>query len=256
MIVCNEQAARYPVVVSFPHSGTAVPPEIRRRMRPGVVLPNTDWFLPELYAFLKDDGVTLLIAEESRYVVDLNRSPAGGFGGDYRGLVYGLTTQGSPIYTAPLEETDVQARVRRYYQPYYQKLDQLLAEKLRAFPRVLLLDMHSFFQNFTRAESGDVILSNHHGASSRKEILTALRGCLEGTGFVVTENTIKGGHLTAHFRGRFGPRLDSMQMELRYTAYLENRYFGEEEVTSYDVRLFSSAQQKLQAAFSSFWKRL
>ena len=49
--VYNKESSTYPLVISLPHSGQAIPEQVRRRMLPKVVLPNMDWFLPELYAY-------------------------------------------------------------------------------------------------------------------------------------------------------------------------------------------------------------
>ena len=45
-------------------------------------------------------------------------------------------------------------------------------------------------------------------------------------------------------------------MELRYTKYIADRYFGEEELTDRNEMLFQSAKQKLKEAFMRlplFW---
>ena len=42
-----------PLLVSFPHSGTFVPPELAARMtNAALALPDTDWHVPRLYEFL------------------------------------------------------------------------------------------------------------------------------------------------------------------------------------------------------------
>ena len=48
-----------PLLISLPHSGTYVPPELAVRLRPEVLdLPDTDWFVPQLYDFFRDLGVS------------------------------------------------------------------------------------------------------------------------------------------------------------------------------------------------------
>jgi len=66
------------LLISLPHSGTYMPPELAARLRPEVLdLPDTDWFVPELYDFYRDLGASIIRATHSRYVVDLNRPPDG-----------------------------------------------------------------------------------------------------------------------------------------------------------------------------------
>ena len=38
-------------------------------------LPDTDWFVPELYNFARELGASVIRATHTRYVVDLNRPP-------------------------------------------------------------------------------------------------------------------------------------------------------------------------------------
>jgi len=67
-----------PLVISFPHSGTYVPPELAARLRPEARnLPDTDWFVPQLYDFFRDLDASVIRATHTRYVVDLNRPPDG-----------------------------------------------------------------------------------------------------------------------------------------------------------------------------------
>jgi N-formylglutamate amidohydrolase len=70
------RAGTTPLLVSMPHVGTHLPPEMARRMTDAArVLPDTDWHLERLYNFLDALGASALVATHSRYVVDLNRPP-------------------------------------------------------------------------------------------------------------------------------------------------------------------------------------
>ena len=65
-----------PLLVSMPHAGTYIPPEIRARLtEAAIALPDTDWHVDRLYDFLDDLGASVLVATHSRYVIDLNRPP-------------------------------------------------------------------------------------------------------------------------------------------------------------------------------------
>ena len=91
-----------PLVVDVPHAGTAVPAELATRFTPAArALPDTDWHVEKLYAFARDAGATLMAATHSRFVVDLNRDPAGVAlyaGADNTELVPTRTFDNEPIW--------------------------------------------------------------------------------------------------------------------------------------------------------------
>ena len=59
-------------------AGTFVPDDIAARLTTAArALPDTDWHVEKLYAFVPAAGATLMCATHSRYVVDLNRDPSG-----------------------------------------------------------------------------------------------------------------------------------------------------------------------------------
>ncbi len=66
---------RIPLLVSIPHDGRKLAPGMQDRM--GNIarsLPDTDWHVRMLYAFAEELGASVLAADYSRYVVDLNRA--------------------------------------------------------------------------------------------------------------------------------------------------------------------------------------
>ena len=254
--VDREDCRRYPLVVSLPHSGTVIPEEVRRSMLPGAVLPNMDWFLPELYSFLPKLGVTTLINRISRYVIDPNRPPDAS-AEDYRqSLVYQKTTWGRPIYAAPLPREEIDRRTRQYYHPYHDRLAELLDEKRRIFGRVLLLDLHSF-ANPAEEIPEDIILGDCRGESCLPQLSGLIQDGLERAGFSVSRNIpYGGGYLTRHYGTAFGPTIQAVQIELRYSAYIADRYFGEEELTGWDECVLRSAQRRLREFFTELLPKL
>ncbi|MEM6452321.1 MAG: N-formylglutamate amidohydrolase [Cyanobacteria bacterium P01_D01_bin.105] len=90
-----------PIIANLPHSGLGVPPDIAQQFTPQHLqtLPNSDWHLQPLYSFLPSLGVTILQANYSRYVVDLNRAlkpPL--FGSFWSAVVPEQTAYKQPIY--------------------------------------------------------------------------------------------------------------------------------------------------------------
>ena len=65
-----------PLLISVPHDGRHLPDAIQKRMTPqGQDIPDTDWHVAKLYEFADELGASVLIANYSRFVVDLNRPP-------------------------------------------------------------------------------------------------------------------------------------------------------------------------------------
>ena len=54
--VINEFVHTIPAVISIPHSGTYLTQQMKQNLKPDIVLPNTDWYLPVLYSFLQQLG--------------------------------------------------------------------------------------------------------------------------------------------------------------------------------------------------------
>ena len=45
----NKEDNVYPVVISIPHSGTGITPDMDKKLIDDIILPNMDWYLPELF---------------------------------------------------------------------------------------------------------------------------------------------------------------------------------------------------------------
>ena len=162
-----------PVVVSIPHTGTAVPPEVASRFasKDIAALPMTDWHLHRLYDFLPDMGITTLFATWSRFVVDLNRPPDSRplYPGRFEtGLVPTETFDREAVFSIPPDATDVEQLRRRYHQPYHDRLAALLAITRGRFGRAILIDAHSIASGATAVHDeleNDICLGNRDGTS-------------------------------------------------------------------------------------------
>ena len=66
-----------PLVLGLPHTGTDVPPGVWERLNEtGRALADTDWHIHDLYSELAEE-VTTVRTPIHRYVIDVNRDPAG-----------------------------------------------------------------------------------------------------------------------------------------------------------------------------------
>ena len=219
-----------PVVVSFPHSGTALPRGLCGRLsKTALELPDTDWLVPELYDFLLDDEVTTITANYSRYLVDLNRYP------DDRALYPGHKASGvcpttmfsgENIYRSGCEPTDEECskRIERYWMPYHDALSKLVSSTKRRHGVAIVYDAHSIAPVVPTLFQGtlpalNVGTANGSSCSSRYEHLIAQM--ISSSRFSYELNgRFKGGYITQHY-GRPEENSHSIQMELSQANYLD-----------------------------------
>src|SRR5690625_5001037 len=113
-----------PVVASIPHTGIALPPGYADRLASDAMrkLPMTDWHMARLFDFLPALGVTVIAAEVSRFVIDLNRPPDGEalYPGRYEtGLVPTESFDGSAVFANPPTTEEIDAARCGIYEPYH-----------------------------------------------------------------------------------------------------------------------------------------
>ncbi|HEX6364449.1 MAG TPA: N-formylglutamate amidohydrolase, partial [Albitalea sp.] len=180
--VCTLEAGTAPLLVSFPHAGTEIPREIERRMTPAALLrADTDWHLPQLYAFARTSGASLLVPRLSRYVIDVNRPPEDTNlypGQDTTGLVPLDTFRKEPLYRpgeAP-GPAEIAERRERWWKPYHDALEAEL-ERLRvAHGAVVLWDAHSIasvLPRFFEGRLADLNLGTADGRSCAPPVQAA-----------------------------------------------------------------------------------
>lgn len=224
---------RGPLLVSMPHTGTHVAPELAARFTPeALAVPDTDWHLERMYDFLDALDASVLVATHSRYVVDLNRPPDNASlypGRDTTGLVPVDTFHKEPLYRpgdAPGED-EIRARVETYWQPYHAALAAEL-ERIRArHGYALLWDAHSIFSVLPRFFEGtltDVNLGtadgNSCGAGLGRDLLAAAQAC--GGYSAVLDGRFKGGYITRRY-GRPAEGIHAVQLELSEATYMDER---------------------------------
>lgn len=223
-------AGEAPLLISFPHSGTYLPPALAQRLRPEVRdLPDTDWFVPELYDFCRELGASMLRATHSRYVVDLNRPPddAPLYPGQRGTTVCPIETfDADPLY-APGQEpsrAEIAERLRSYWQPYHARLAELTAKLAAEHGSCVLWDAHSILSSVPQLFDGtlpDLNLGTADGRScspARAARLIEVLSAQSRFSFVAN-GRFKGGYITRHY-GNPAARIDAVQLEIAQAAYL------------------------------------
>ncbi len=219
------------LLVSIPHAGTFVPPEIAARMTGAArALPDTDWHVDRLYDFLGKMGATVLVATHSRYVVDLNRPPDDaslypGLAGS--GICPAETFDGQSIWQArqapaPSEVAD---RIATYWQPYHDRLRAELDQLLSRHGSAVLWDAHSIRSQVPRLFAGDLPVFNlgtNDGRSCDGELAARLLGYALGIpgSTAVLDGRFKGGHITRHY-GDPAAGISAVQLELAQRCYMD-----------------------------------
>ncbi len=220
-----------PILVSFPHSGTLLPDSIRDRFTAaGRALPDTDWFVPELYQRCLDRlDVSTLIATHSRYLVDLNR-PADGsalYPGRIESAVCPTETfDGEAIYASghELSQLEIGARIARYWRPYHLALAAERDRLLAAHGHCLVWDAHSIRSRSPRLFEGELPelnLGTYGGQSAATPLVARVVERLQGQRRFshVVDGRFKGGHITRHF-GAPAQNVHAVQLEIAQRAYM------------------------------------
>ena len=220
-----------PLLISMPHAGTHVPPDIGARLSDEARhLPDTDWHLPRLYDFARALGASMLVATHSRYVIDLNRPPDGASlypGQSVTGLCPVDTFDNGPLYRAGdlPQPAEIAARRAAYWQPYHQRLQAEL-ERLRAAHGVAVLwDAHSIRSVLPRFFDGrlpDLNLGTGGGASCAAALAQSLLAVAQAAPghTAVLNGRFTGGYITRHY-GAPARNIHAVQLELTQCSYMQ-----------------------------------
>lgn len=132
--IWNNNKNKIPLIISIPHSGTYIPQTMKENLVDNLILANMDWYLPNLYLFLKDLEITTIINNVSRYVIDTNRKITDNINTSYvDNYIYTKTTFNNPMYNTNLEDEEIRNRITKYYLPYHKTLFTETQEKLKCF---------------------------------------------------------------------------------------------------------------------------
>jgi N-formylglutamate deformylase len=219
-----------PLLVSMPHMGTFLPPDIKRRMTAAALkLPDTDWHLDRLYWFAVEMGASVLMPTHSRYVVDLNRPPddASLYPGQVKtGLCPLETFFGEKIYKEGEEPDEIEKlnRLAAYWLPYHETLAAELSRLRQEYGYAILYDAHSIKSEVPRLFEGrlpDLNLGSAKGASCAEGMSeAALKAAAAGEYSAVLNGRFVGGHITRHY-GQPQQHIHALQMELTEINYMD-----------------------------------
>jgi len=205
-----------PVLACLPHGGREYPAGLRDDLAVSADILWSDWRTRELYAFLPGLGITTITTAFSRFVADVNRDPGGEqHGGFWTSVVPARMPNGRAVYRRPLSPEQIAHRISLAHTPFHRAIDTAVGRLLRRFPRVLLLDLHSFGVGL----DADVILGDRGGRTADPGTVRLLSDAFTRHGFAVRLNQrFTGGWTVRRFAGH--DRVDAVQIELNQRRYL------------------------------------
>ena len=221
---------RAPLLVSMPHAGTFIPHSIGCALTQAAARrPDTDWHLPRLYAFLDAIGASVIVANFSRYVIDVNRPPGGEnlYPGRETPLLCPTDTFArEPLYRgAPPSEGEVRRRLETVWNRYHARLASELARIRDEHGAALLWDAHSIVSECPRLFDGalpDFNFGTGGGAACDPRISETLLRIVKDDGdyTAVLDGRFQGGYITRH-HGRPGANIHAIQLELSQRVYMD-----------------------------------
>lgn len=218
-----------PLLVSLPHTGTELPPElVPRLVSPWLARKDADWWIDRLYGFAADLGATTVRTAVSRTAIDVNRDPAGVSlypGQATTELCPTTTFDGEPLYRdgeAP-DADEIAARRARWFAPYHAALDAEVARLKARHGRVVVYDCHSIRSVVPRLFEGRLPVFNigtDGGATCDPALSAGVAAlCRDSGRSWALDGRFRGGFITRRL-GRPAENVHAIQMELACRGYL------------------------------------
>ena len=218
-----------PVVVSLPHTGTAIPAEIEAQLvSPWLSRKDADWWVDDLYDFAHELGITTVRTAMSRTVIDVNRDPSGQSlypGQSTTGLCPIATFDNEALYLKGMgpDANDINQRLEAYFVPYHAALLGELERLGATNPRVVLYDAHSIRSRVPHLFDGELPQFNigtNSGESCDSSLTEAVEAVCAASGLSsVTNGRFKGGWITRYY-GEPARGVHAIQMELACRGYM------------------------------------
>lgn len=235
-----------PLIVSMPHTGTRIPPEIDARLTsPWLGRKDTDWHVEKLYDFAPSLGATTIRTTVSRTVIDVNRDPRGQSlypGQATTELCPTTTFDGEALYKeeCELDSEEIPARTALYFDPYHAAVAAEISRLRGKRAKIVLFEAHSIRSAIPRLFEGELSnfnIGTNSGASCDAALTAAVEAAGDKTSFSrVTNGRFKGGWTTRHY-GKPSEGVHAIQLELACRGYMDEPrdVFPDNWPTAYDI---------------------
>lgn len=216
-----------PLVVAFPHTGTALADTAGAFRSEWIARRDADWWVDRLYDFAGGLGATTVRTAISRSVIDVNRDPSGASlypGKATTELCPTTTFDGESLYrdTRP-DAAEIGRRRSLWFDRYHASLAAEIARLRTVHPRVVVYDAHSIRSHVPRLFDGELPQFNigiNGGATCDPALSLAIEGVCASSGHShVLDGRFRGGWTTRHY-GKPGDGVHAVQMELAMRGYL------------------------------------
>lgn len=245
-----------PLVLDSPHSGTAVPGDMRAAVSDFDLADATDCFVDELWLPATERGVGLLAARAVRTYIDCNRNAgdvdldlvAGGVWPDAhapsgkarigKALVWRTLDDGRPIYDRKLAIDEIRRRIERHHAPYHRALAERIDATHARFGASWHIDCHSMnaiggeaLRSAATASGGegaggagvaraDIVLGDLDGTSCEPGFTAFVAEVMSGLGYEVKLNDPFRGAELIHAYADPARRRSSLQIEVNKRLYM------------------------------------
>ncbi len=252
----------YPILLSIPHSGDTVPPEVSDKVSitGRDIFYDGDALTREIYDFGKSVDAVIK-TPIARAIVDVNRAYDDRPLENPDGVVKVVTTDGTPIYREGLFPDDdlVEDLLQRYYFPYHERLRTLL----KNHNIKLAFDCHSMLERSPAASvcpgnprpliclsnQGDeqgMPVSERGPVTCPPEWIRALaesfRCAFAGEGEIAINNPFVGGYISQYHYEWSG--IPWIQIEINRKLYLNEMYFDSERLRV-DQRIIQELRNRI-----------
>jgi N-formylglutamate deformylase len=217
-----------PLILSIPHAGTFIPPDIEASLNErGEAMADTDWHVDRLYDGLVP-GASIIKANFHRYVIDANRGPNDQSlypGQNTTGLCPVTDFDGEPIWRegeAP-DADEIEDRRAQWHAPYHAAITEAIETALSRHGVAVLYDCHSIRSHIPYLFEGELPVLNigtNSGASCCDALEEIVTNAATESGFpAVLNGRFKGGWTTRHY-GKPESNVHAIQMEIAQRAYM------------------------------------
>ena len=260
-----------PFFISIPHSGEAVPDEVKwlEGLEEPVVMCDVDRFVDRLYQpVIEELSLVHILTKWHRYVVDLNRLPkdvdqdsvvgaiheSGTF---TTGLHWSKTTRGQVLMAKPISQQLHKDIVTGYYWPFHHGVKSCYEKfKEQGHLKVYQIDAHSMPSMGTSAHRDpgqkrpQIVVSDVDGTSCEREYKDLVVSAYREAGFEVACNwPYKGGRVTQTY-GKPDKGQHALQVELNRALYMD------EETKLLDVKKSKKVSLMISQAVRIIYEQL
>jgi N-formylglutamate amidohydrolase len=249
---------KLPVLISIPHGGHVIPPEVKDRVRltASELFDDSDAFTRDIFD-LGANAAEVITTDIARAFIDVSRAPKDLPPTNPDGVVKKKTCHACSVYKNGRQLPDklIGELLNRYYYPYHEKIRRLVQRK----DIKLALDCHSMAAVGPEIspDQGEkrpgICLSNVNGKSCSYDLVNSLAECFQksfSTENITINKPFAGGYITRNYG--MNP-LPWIQFELNRCLYLSRPWFDRASLKT-DTSRLSELRSKFSEALVCFFE--